>query len=153
LLEEHPEVGLVFTDAVVLTLEGTVLENGYIRDTPGYVRVSREPLGASAYLLSDSIAAALLPSSFIVPSTVMLRRAALDAVEGFDETFRLIDNADFRMRLLGRWRAAAIEETLVHLFVREKNASLVYRDKLVEERLKLGREGRLDLEDRSRLMD
>jgi glycosyltransferase involved in cell wall biosynthesis len=138
-LTRHPEVGLVFTDAVVLTIDGTVLENGYLRDTPGYVGLSREPLGASTYRLSESISAALLPSSFIVPSTVMLRRAALDTVGGFDETFRLVDDADCWMRLLGRWRAAAIEEPLVHLFVWEENASLVHRDKLVEERLKLGR--------------
>jgi glycosyltransferase involved in cell wall biosynthesis len=138
-LAEHQEIGLVFTDAVVLTLDGTILENGYLRDTPGYVRLAREPLGASAYRLSESIAAAIVPGSFVQPSTVMLRRAALDAVGGFDETFRLIDDADCWMRLLGRWRAAAIEEPLAHLYVWEKNASLVYRDKLVEERLKLGR--------------
>ena len=138
-LETHPEIGLVFSDIVVLTLEGTVLENGFLRDTPEYMRLSREPLGASAYRLSESIAAALLSSSFIPPSSVMLRRAALNTVGGFDETFRLIDDADCWMRLLGKWRAAAIEETLVHSFVWEQNASLLYRDKLVEERLKLGR--------------
>jgi glycosyltransferase involved in cell wall biosynthesis len=137
--EEQPKVGLVFTDAVVLTLEGTILENGYLRDTPGYVRLSREPLGASAYRLPESIAAALLPGSFIQPSTVVVRRAALEAIGGFDETFRLIDDADCWMRLLGQWRAAAIEETLVDLLVWEQNASLLQRDKLVEERLKLGR--------------
>jgi glycosyltransferase involved in cell wall biosynthesis len=138
-LERHPEIGLVFSDIVVLTLEGTVLENGFLRDTPEYMRLSREPLGASAYRLSESIAAALLPSSFIAPSSVMLRRAAFDTVGGFDETFRLIDDADCWMRLLGKWRAAVIEETLVHSFVWEQNASLLYKDKLVEERLKLGR--------------
>jgi glycosyltransferase involved in cell wall biosynthesis len=138
-LESHREIGLVFTDIVVLRLDGTVLENGFLRDTPEYMRLSREPLDASTYLLSESVATALLPSSFIPPSSVMLRRAAIDAVGGFDETFRLIDDADCWMRLLGQWRAVAIEETLVHSFVWEQNASLVYMDKLVEERLKLGR--------------
>jgi glycosyltransferase involved in cell wall biosynthesis len=78
-LTRHPEVGLVFTDAVVLTLDGTVLENGYLRDTPGYAGLSREPLGASTYRLSESISAALLPSSFIVlrwtPSGASTRRS------------------------------------------------------------------------------
>jgi hypothetical protein len=75
--------------------------------------------------------------NFISPSTALLRREAIQAVGGFDEGFRLCDDAECWMRSLIRWHAIAIEECLVLSLVWEGNESLK-RDKLIWERIRIG---------------
>jgi hypothetical protein len=66
-----------------------------------------------------------------------LRRQAIQAIGGFDESFRFCDDADCWMRLLLRWRGIAIEDRLVRSLVWQGNASLKW-DKLIQERLRIG---------------
>lgn len=137
LIEAHPDVGLVFTDMRLVRRDGSVVEDGFLRATPPYANLERQPLGDNAYLLPESLGQAVLRFNFISPSTVLLRRQAVEAIGGFDESFRLCDDADCWMRLLQRWHGIAIEDRLVISLVWEGNASLKW-DKLILERIGIG---------------
>ncbi len=100
LIEAHPDVGLVFTDMRLLRRDGTVVEDGFLRTTPPYADLDRQPLGNHAYLLPESLGQAVVRFNFISPSTTLLRRKAIQEIGGFDPAFRLCDDADCWMRLL-----------------------------------------------------
>ena len=137
LMQEHPHVGMIFTDMTLLESDGTIVEDGFLRTTPEYAALERNAIGDGAYLLPAALAEAIVRFNFISPSTVLLRREAIQGVGGFDEAFRLCDDAECWMRLLSRWRAVAIEDRLVLSLVWEGNASLK-RDKLIWERMQIG---------------
>jgi len=137
LLAAHPDVGLVFTDMVLLEPDGTVVEDGFLLTTPPYAALARAPLGDAAYLLPPELADAVVRFNFISPSTVLARRDALAGVGGFDEAFRLCDDAECWMRLLSRWRGIAIEDRLVRSLVWAGNASH-QGDALIRERIRIG---------------
>ncbi len=136
LLQAHPAVGLVFTDMVRHTEDGTVLEDGYLPTTPAYASESREPLGDRAFLMPGSFAGAVMRYNFVSPSTVLARAEALRSIGGFDESLRLCDDAECWLRLLRDWRAIAIEEPLVRSLVWEGNASL-RTQQMVRERIQI----------------
>jgi glycosyltransferase involved in cell wall biosynthesis len=137
LIEAHPDVGLVFTDMLLRETDGTVVEDGFLLATPPYAALKRMALGNSAFLLPEALAAAMVRFNFISPSTVLLRRQAIDEIGGFDEAFRLADDAECWMRLLHRWRGIAIQECLVISLVWEGNASFK-SSKLIHERIRIG---------------
>lgn len=137
LIEAHPDVGLVFTDMRLLRRDDTVVEDGFLRSTPQYATLDRQPLGDRAYLLPESLGQAVARFNFISPSTTLLRRRAVQQIGGFDPAFRLCDDADCWMRLLHHVRAISIEESLVLSLVWEGNASLKW-DKLILERIHIG---------------
>ena len=124
LLEAHGNAGLAFTDMTLFRDGGEIVEDGFLRATPAYSSLERRAIGSGAYLLSEGAADAVTRYNFISPSTVVLRRRAIEAVGGFDTKLRLCDDAECWMRLLRTWRAIAIEETLVRSLVWAENASL-----------------------------
>lgn len=137
LIDSHPDVGIVFTDMLLLRRDGTVVEDGFLQTTPPYAALDRTPLGNDAYLLSEALGQAVVRFNFISPSTTLLRRRAIQQIGGFDPSFRLCDDADCWMRLLREWRGIAIEDCLVKSLVWEGNASLKW-DKLILERIRIG---------------
>jgi glycosyltransferase involved in cell wall biosynthesis len=137
LLQDHAAVGLVFTDMLLLESDGSIVEDGFLLTTPAYAALAREPLGSGAFLMPPDLAQAVVRFNFISPSTVLLKREAIADVDGFDEAFRLCDDAECWMRLLHRWRGIAIEEQLVKALVWEGNASLKF-EKLILERIAIG---------------
>ena len=137
ILEAHPDVGLVFCDMRLLRPDGSIVEDGFLHSTPPYAELARTPLGDNAFLLPETLAEAVVRFNFISPSTVLARRDALQGVGGFDEAFRLCDDAECWMRLLKRWRGAVIEENLVLSLVWEGNASR-RGGELIGERLRIG---------------
>jgi glycosyltransferase involved in cell wall biosynthesis len=137
ILDAHPEVGIVFCDMTLLTSDGTIVEDGFLRSTPPYAELAKTPIGHNAFLLPEALAGAVVRFNFISPSTAVLRRDAVQDVGGFDEAFRLCDDAECWMRLLKRWRGAVIEENLVLSLVWEGNASR-RGGELIGERLRIG---------------
>ena len=137
LMQGHPEVGMVFTDMTLLERDGTIVEDGFLHTTREYAGLERAAIGDAAYLLPEALAEAVVRFNFVSPSTVLLRREAVQGIGGFDEAFRLCDDAECWMRLLRRWRGIAIEDRLVLSLVWEGNASLK-RDKLIWERIRIG---------------
>ncbi|MEP7216132.1 MAG: glycosyltransferase family A protein [Anaerolineaceae bacterium] len=137
LMEAHPDVGLVFADMTLFGIDGTIVEDGFLNATPPYAALNREPLGNEAYLLPESLAQAVVRFNFISPSTTLIRRQALDDVGGFDENFRLCDDADCFIRLLHRWRGISIHDRLVLSLAWEGCASRKW-DQLILERIRIG---------------
>ena len=138
LIERHPEVGMVFTDMTILRPDGTIVEDGFLASTREYAELDREPLGDGAFLLGPGAGHAISRCNFISPSTALVRRSSLAAIGGFDERFRLCDDADCWMRLLHRCRAISIEKPLVLSLLYSENASLVKWRGMLEERLAIG---------------
>jgi len=138
LMERHPEVGIVFTDMRIVRPDGTVIEDGFLSSTKEYSTLERAPLGENAFLIEAALGQAIGRANFISPSTALVRRSALGDIGGFDEQFRLCDDADCWMRLLHRWRGISIEETLVLSLMYSENASLVKWRGMLEERLAIG---------------
>ena len=138
LIEQHPGVGMVFTDMTILEPDGTIVEDGFLSSTLPYATLGRQPLGDAAFLLADRLAAAIVRENFISPSSTLVRTAAVMGIGGFDPQFRLADDAECWMRLLHRWRAIAIEDRLVLSYRWGGNASLVKWRNLTEERLRIG---------------
>jgi len=94
-LAAHPEVGLLGTAAREVDAEGRA------------VRVLRAPADDPA------LRRALIRANPFVHSTVMLRRAALDRVGGYDERLPVAQDYDLWMRVAGVSRLASLEEVLV----------------------------------------
>lgn len=138
LIERYPEVGMVFTDMRIVRPDGTVIEDGFLSSTKEYSTLERASLGENAFLIEAALGQAIGRANFISPSTALVRRSALGEIGGFDEQFRLCDDADCWMRLLHRWRGISIEETLVLSLMYSENASLVKWRGMLEERLAIG---------------
>jgi glycosyltransferase involved in cell wall biosynthesis len=136
-LDAHADVGLVFTDMRIESADGRAIEDGFLANTAPYAALDRTPVGERTFLLAPELATAVGRFNFISPSTVLARREALAGIGGFDEAFRLCDDAECWMRLFGRWRGAVIEERLVRSLMWEGNASWM-ADKLLDERIRIG---------------
>ncbi len=132
LLDAHGEAGLVFTDMTLFRDGGEIVEDGFLLATPAYASLAKHPLGDCEYLLSQATVDSVMRSNFISPSTVLLRRSAIESIGGFDEDLRLCDDAECWMRLLVAWRAIAIERPLVLSRMWEGNASLKSERMLAE---------------------
>jgi len=136
-LRDHPEVGLVFTDMTIFKGEEEIVEDGFLLATPRYAELPRTPLGDDAVLLPESLVQGLMRENFISPSTVMLRREAIIGVGGFDEAFRVCEDAECWLRTLWKWRAIAIEERLVLSRYSDSNLS-TQAERMLRGRLQIG---------------
>lgn len=105
-LDEHPEVGLVFT-SLELIERGRTVEK-LMEKTP------KE--GVSK--------AELLKKNFIFGTTLMLRRSCLEGDIFFDESFPKNQEWDLVLRLMDRTKFLAITEKLVRAHVLEDNEHL-----------------------------
>lgn len=137
LIEAHPDVGIVFTDMRLEEPGGKIVEDGFLRTTGPYAALEGTPLGGNAVLFGPELGEAVVRFNFISPSTTLVRRQALQDIGGFDEAFRLCDDAECWMRLLVHSRGIAIEECLVLSLVWEGNASRKW-GRMLAERLQMG---------------
>ena len=94
-LDDHPEIGLLGTGAREIDVEGRE------------IRVVRPPVD------DESIRRALIRANPFVHSSVMLRRAVLDQVGGYDVSFPVAQDYDLWMRLASITRLANLAEPLV----------------------------------------
>jgi glycosyltransferase involved in cell wall biosynthesis len=99
ILDEDPELCLVYSDLEVVYDDGSVI--------PSFL--SSRPIATSGYVFDQ-----LLQSSFILPSTVILRRSCLDKVGMFDESMRSHEDIDLWLRLCQRWNVALVRKPLTH---------------------------------------
>jgi glycosyltransferase involved in cell wall biosynthesis len=96
LFEASPRVGLVYSDAYIVHA-GKVTKRVFARHAP--------PEG--------DVFSALLGSYFLVMSSVMIRRAALDALPvWFDPRFEIIEEYDLFLRIAASWEFRCAAEVL-----------------------------------------
>ncbi|MGA8940373.1 MAG: glycosyltransferase [Acidobacteriaceae bacterium] len=99
LLREDPELCLTYSDLEVVFDDGSI--------NPSFL--STRPLASSGYVFDQ-----LLSSSFILPSTVLLRRSSLEQVGMFDESMRSHEDIDLWLRMCQRWKVALVRKPLTH---------------------------------------
>ncbi len=99
ILDKDPELCLVYSDLEVVYDDGSI--------TPSFL--ASRPIAASGYVFDQ-----LLQSSFILPSTVLLRRSCLEQVGMFDESMSSHEDIDLWLRLCQRWNVALVRKPLTH---------------------------------------
>jgi glycosyltransferase involved in cell wall biosynthesis len=105
MLEENPEVGLVYTWASLVNEQGKSIGKLHKWDEKGQVWEK------------------LLPNNPIIPSSVIIRRSCFDRVGMFDENLRsYIEDWDMWLRLAKKYAFGAIEQPLV--YYRERPSSV-----------------------------
>lgn len=95
------EVGLVFTDFMVIDRLGHVLSSSFLTDRKysWHKRVVAEGAKSGGALDKDLMARALLHGNFIGTSSVAVRREVLADHGGFDESLASSEDADLWLRL------------------------------------------------------
>lgn len=97
LLDEDPEIGLVYSDWAVVTEHG-VAEPSFHSTRPG----------ASGYVFNE-----LVRTGFILTSGTVVRRSCLDEVGDFDESLSVAEDYDLWLRICYRWKVAVVNKALV----------------------------------------
>jgi glycosyltransferase involved in cell wall biosynthesis len=96
-LDRHPSYGMVLTELLVVMSDG--------RETVGRRRAS---LPVNGWILSD-----VLRDPRLAPSSVLVRRAVLDAVGGFDPGLVTAEDLDMHLRIALEYPIGLIDEPLV----------------------------------------
>lgn len=112
-LLRHPELLLCFPDRDVVDAGGNFMRHDL--DNPKFRAIGSKRLPDGVSVFTESPFAALVPGS-IIPFGLMVRRAAIQEVHGFDEEMRAVEDKLFLMQLaklgnfgfldipLGTWR-------------------------------------------------
>lgn len=95
-LWHHPELILCFPDRDVVDEVGNFIRHDL--DDPRFRSIATERLPDGVSLLTESPFAALIPGSMI-PFGLMVRRAAIRQIHGFDEDMRAVEDKLFLMQL------------------------------------------------------
>jgi glycosyltransferase involved in cell wall biosynthesis len=121
-LAERPEVGLVFSDIECFDhASGDVLS---ARNERSLARLQTVEAGPGVRLLERSAQfRAALDDTFALPSTLLIRRAALDAVGPFDETLRYAEDWQMLLRLATVCEFAYVNRVLVRRRIRGNSLS------------------------------
>jgi glycosyltransferase involved in cell wall biosynthesis len=101
LLEHHPEIAYLGTGLIVINEQGKQGRKYLFPEEPEEIRKQVRNL--------------MTP---LAHPTLMFRREALLAVNGYDELFKKSEDYDLHMRLLARFNASNIREPLVRLRLR-----------------------------------
>lgn len=112
-LERDPGVGIVFSD-IQHWVNGKLVHERYLKER-GY----KYP--ASGYIFEN-----LLREGFIFTPTVVVPKAVLDEVGGFDTTLRNCEDVDLWFRIVELYRGGYIDEPLV---IRNQHGSGVTSEK------------------------
>lgn len=105
----HPEVGVLFGDYQNFSAEGPVGESHFqscprLRDAlGGRPSVVLPPLDATALLLRENVG---------IPSSMMMRRQALEIAPGFSTEFRIGEDFHFYYRILRRFSLGIVDEAV-----------------------------------------
>ena len=95
---DDPAVGIVYTDFSVVYADGRTL--------PSYL--AERPLASEGFILDNYI-----QSRFLFPSTMLLRRQAIEECGLFDEEMLAAEDVELFARICLRWRVARIPEVLM----------------------------------------
>lgn len=108
-LAAHPDLLLCFLDRDVVTSDGQFIRHDL--DNPTFRAIAAERLPDGVSVLVGDPFLALMPGN-VIPIGLMVRRSAFDAVAGFDEEMRLVEDKPFLMRLARLGQFGFIDEPL-----------------------------------------
>ena len=114
LFDEHPDVGLVFSDCV------NVLDDGYA------FRRFQKCLPHAGYAFRK-----LLGQYFLTTTTILIRRAVVtETGEWFDPQFRVLPDTEFFLRVAFHWKLAFVSESLARVHMHRRSTSYIGRDRM-----------------------
>lgn len=120
-LAQCGDVSLVFGRARLISEAGDDLGSEIPTDLPGCVELEPVPSLPSAYALTGDVALALLTSNFIPHTGVVLRRAAIEAVGGFDPEQQIAYDHDLWLRMVLDGSRCAFVDDVAYLY-RQRDA-------------------------------
>lgn len=130
LLDEDPEIGLVYSDWAVVSEHG-VVQPSFHSERPA----------ASGHVFNE-----LVETGFILTSGTVVRRSCLDEVGDFDESLSIVQDYDLWLRICYRWKVAVTNKALVTK--RSWNGSLSSNfPKMAMERIALFKKALRDIPD------
>lgn len=135
LLEHCPALAIVFSDFVHVYPDGSPGPwQGGMRCLLEQRGLNPVPAFPGGLVLNDSVAFALVRhTSFMHTSSVVVRRAALQRVGGFDESLKGAEDLQMWIRLAQAGQAGMIDEVLVH--VEQRADSLGHNHRLMSENI------------------
>jgi|GEM_PF-2855005 len=123
LFQRDPEIGLVFADAGVLDSATGEPAGRYFDGREELSLIETAPLGDDSFLIVSDPIPALLARSFVMTSTVIVRRDVWDEVRGFDESLQFAEDLDLWLRIAERSRLAFTKDVAALYHRREDSNS------------------------------
>ena len=116
----RPDVAVVFCDFRAVNVRGEQVGwQGGTRGRVAKLGLTFEPAAGDASVLVGSTTEALIrETSFIHPSSIVIRRAAITAAGPFDESYRYAEDLEMWLRLSAVGRTAYVDGNLVTIEVR-----------------------------------
>jgi glycosyltransferase involved in cell wall biosynthesis len=115
-LDSHPDVDMLYTSAACVDLNGRELKNhGYIASDEGYIY---------------ELIAFFQPLTITLP-TVMLRRAVMDEMGGFDLNMERFEDTDLWRRIAKKHRIGAMRQVTCLLTTHDDNALMNQNSKKI----------------------
>jgi glycosyltransferase involved in cell wall biosynthesis len=112
-LQRWPDAGLCFTDYDAVYADGR-LRPSETTTHAGYNEIRREArVGSAVRFESSAFVAGLVRSMFVCQSSVVVNRALFLRCGGYDPRYRLAEDYDLFIRLVGNAPAIAIERPLL----------------------------------------
>lgn len=118
ILEDHPELGLLFGDCRQFSAQGARPQTEFQANHLGRAQWGPGPVIPDAY-------ARLLEVNFITTGSVIVHRDILQAVGGFAEDLRLVEDLDLWLRIAHRHPIGWCEHECLH---RRRHADNISRD-------------------------
>ncbi len=121
-LEQHENIGYVFTEFSTFNTSGTIRErwsqeDGRVFEIPALNSADREKI------FSRKIWSDLLVGSFVPMGGALLRRESVDDTGLFDESLTNAEDREFFIRLSYEYDSAFIDECLFHYRIHENSLS------------------------------
>jgi glycosyltransferase involved in cell wall biosynthesis len=121
---EGPDTAMAYSDARLIDGDGAALG----RTRLGDLGLDQAPAGEVFDLL--------IATNFIIPSTALYRRSAVDAIGGWDPDL-YFEDWDLFLRLADRYRVAAVDAPLISYRVHAQSMSRRTASPMIESRLRL----------------
>ncbi len=136
LFEHDPDIGLVFADAGVIDAQAGGSTGRYFDGRTELSEIEIESIGDDAYMIVSDPIPALLARSFVMTSTVIVRRDVWDEAGGFDESLQFAEDLDLWLRIAERHRFAFTRQVAA-LYERREDSNTRKRRFVTFESVKL----------------
>lgn len=110
-IERHPDWAACFTDRDVVDARGQVMAKDL--DHPAFKRIQSRDVGDGFRELCDpGLFCKIVPGNPI-PMTIIVRREAIDSIDGFDEALRFAEDRFFLLKMVKRgWKFGFVDRPL-----------------------------------------
>lgn len=133
-METLPAVNIVFSDFSIFDEQGHKEESYFYKAFPFFIesrytindifnrnyKILKDETGEEIVVYYGQIAKYLFRGNFILPSSVVIRKSAIDRVGGFDENYKVAEETEFFLRFCTLNDAAFVDHPMVDYLVKRK---------------------------------